>query len=275
MLYFEGAVLASCCVVGVGAAALSALQKRDSSSTKPKMRRRRKQRNHTKGSPQARVDDEDEPTLLDSQTLSQTLSSANSTTSSLGLQVAETLHTQLPPMCPDDRHCMLLNEPTHYQQFRHTCRLSPCFFAHVEEHARLFQHNVEQLMYCEAPRSSSRGTSIKSSESGGSGVHGGRHVDCPRPQLPFSSQTLLSPVAPNSEQAHVVCNGSEVLVWGNWSKVRIHTVRRYLHQVTGVPPLEQLLYLALGDQRILLDDDTAIASTLGIQKDSTIIVEHK
>ena len=49
---------------------------------------------------------------------------------------------QQPPlsMCPEDKHCKLINDPVHQGQFRHTCRVVACAYARESWHTRLFAH---------------------------------------------------------------------------------------------------------------------------------------
>eukprot|EP01063_Lacrimia_lanifica_P041763 TRINITY_DN9817_c0_g1_i1.p1 TRINITY_DN9817_c0_g1~~TRINITY_DN9817_c0_g1_i1.p1 ORF type:complete len:437 (+),score=108.92 TRINITY_DN9817_c0_g1_i1:52-1311(+) len=51
---------------------------------------------------------------------------------------------RLPPRCPVDGKCPLINDPRHQLQYRHVCTFRPCPYLHTfPSHARLFIHLEE------------------------------------------------------------------------------------------------------------------------------------
>lgn len=280
----EGAMLASCYVVGVGMMAATAIA--------GKKKNRRKKRNGGSS--------------LDSRSSGAgTLASTASTTGGGTLDGdGEPDDADDLPLCPNDADCNELNDPLHYQVFSHTCRLNPCYHAHVEMHCVYFRHTEGQCIALHARRAaelqngarivppltapfvpvpagvvasptlsamsgdsspvdvSSLGGSCSANSRGsprGGDLRPRRASGGPRNAAAsrdastsgsgiIPSQQLISPNVPNAVQLAVrsECDTAtppaSFYIWGDWRKVRVHALKRYLHQVTGVPPAALALY---------------------------------
>ena len=137
------------------------------------------------------------------------------------------------PLCPDDSSCSQINEKAHQHRYAHTCRLYPCYHGHIRRHARLFRHTEGQIAASGPSSSKSRMISLAS--------------------VNFAS---ISPDAPNATR--ITVSGKDVAydIFGDWSQVKVHTFKRYLHQVFGVEPRHQQLALDVpGAARVQMDDD--------------------
>jgi hypothetical protein len=54
-----------------------------------------------------------------------------------------------------------------------------------------------------------------------------------------------------------------VCVYGDWGRVRVHTLRQYLKQVTGIPPPEQLLTARFASNTVVAFD--TLVATLALR----------
>jgi hypothetical protein len=168
------------------------------------------------GPPQA-ADDEDE---------SATSSSIGSAGSS-GRRGSRKART----MCPEDELCTLINDLNHQRQFFHTCRLFPCYHGHVKRHAKFFRHKEGQLLVT----NTSHGTSSEKLRA-----------------LTSVNFTGISRDTPGATPFTVITKDMAYEIHGDWHKVKLHTLKRYLCQVIGVQPSMQELFLPDGTP---LDDD--------------------
>lgn len=98
--------------------------------------------------------------------------------------------------------------------------------------------------------------------------------------------THLSPDAPGATKIFVTTSSSSVAgapgtattqpsgkayeIYGDWANVKVHTFRRYLHQVTGMRPAAQLLFL---DGKTELVDDLVTMEEAGTKAGSVIQVK--
>lgn len=154
------------------------------------------------------------------------------------------------PTCPNDEDCPLINDKKHQRSYIHTCRLFPCYHGHIHRHAKLFLHAEGQVV----------------SPEGG-------------PQK-LSSQALksvtfvrISPDAPNAYRIYVEHQKKKYEVFGDWENVKVHTFKRYLHQVCGIPPASQSLYDTIRAQ--VMDDDIKSVKKYGIVAESLIVLKSK
>eukprot|EP00742_Colponemidia_sp_Colp-10_P021697 GILJ01025491.1.p1 GENE.GILJ01025491.1~~GILJ01025491.1.p1 ORF type:complete len:335 (+),score=40.48 GILJ01025491.1:82-1086(+) len=134
------------------------------------------------------------------------------------------------PLCTADSNCTLINDKTHQYKFAHTCRLFPCYHGHIKRHAKLFRHAPGQIASTTNERSS---------------------------PLALASVTFasISPDAPNATKVTVSSQDVAYDIFGDWTQVKVHTFKRYLHQVFGVEPKEQILSLG---GKLPMDDDLEV-----------------
>lgn len=197
-------------------------------------------------------------------------------------------HAQL-PLCPADKDCAHVNDKSHQSEFSHTCRLFPCFHAHIPFHTYHFRHVPGQAATPSEAASSEHGGSNVSFNRGGGGSQNGRDGSSSGSQSKSSSKrrgrharklvtkasqsstsfAMLSPDAPNATKITVIQGGTAYEVHGDWSKVRVHTFKRYLHQVCGIRPVDQQL---LRDSAHELKDDLKYMSDENVREGTQIVV---
>ena len=162
-------------------------------------------------------------------------------------------HRQL---CPDDETCTNINDLTHQRRFLHTCRLFPCYHGHIRRHAKCFRHREGQLVLTEAAASSE--------------VQGVRSKEKLK-ALASVNFVGITRDAPGSTPLNIACRDVMYEIYGEWHKVKVHTLKRYLCQVLGVQPSLQELSLLNGT---VLDDDLEYVSECGVgQSGGTIRVD--
>lgn len=171
--------------------------------------------------------------------------SSSSASVSNASSVAENL-----PLCPEDEDCVLINEKTHQRKFAHTCRLFPCYHGHISRHAKLFRHVPGQVVLPE-------GVSKKLSSHALTSVT-------------FSN---ISPEAPNAFRIYVAHQGKKYELFGDWENVKVHTFKRYLHQVCSIPPASQSLAAAKTSK--IMDDDIRSVKSYGIEEDALILLTNR
>ena len=185
---------------------------------------------------------------------------------------ASSLNHDSLPLCPDDAGCQRVNDRDHQKMYSHTCRLFPCFHAHLKYHTRFFRHVPGQA----ATTSSEDGTSSaggktpsNSSTSSVSRTRAAKHRKQARKALSSVSFTHISPDAPNAQKI-VVLHGTRAFeIAGDWTNVVLHTFKRYLYQVTGVRPAAQVL--KLGSQ--VLTDEVSSLAELGVQEGAQLVID--
>jgi hypothetical protein len=189
------------------------------------------------------------------------------------------------PLCPQDRDCPHVNDRAHQAEFSHTCRLFPCFHAHIPFHTFHFRHlpgqaaapsdagssehgNNSNLSFArKGPESNDSGSHSKSSSKRSRGRANRKAVQ--RASASSTSFAMLSPEAPNATKITVIQGGNAYEVHGDWSRVRVHTFKRYLHQVTGLRPVEQQL---MRDSAVELRDDLRFMADEGVKEGTQIVV---
>jgi hypothetical protein len=176
------------------------------------------------------------------------------------------------PLCPDDNGCLRVNDREHQKQYSHTCRLYPCFHAHLKYHTRYFRHAPGQAATTsseEGGADQQGGTPSNSSTSSVSRTRAAKHRKQARKALSSVSFTHISPDVPNAQKV-VVLHGSRAFeISGDWSNVMLHTFKRYLYQVTGVRPAAQLIKLGAA----ALTDEASLLSDLGVTEGSQLVVD--
>lgn len=175
----------------------------------------------------------------------QSAPSSSSASISNASSVAENL-----PLCPEDEDCILINEKAHQRKFAHTCRLFPCYHGHINRHAKLFRHVPGQVVL---PEGVSKKLSTQALTS-----------------VTFSS---ISQEAPNAYRIYVAHQGKKYELFGDWATVKVHTFKRYLHQVCSIPPASQSLVAAKTSQA--MDDDISSVKSYGIEQDALILLSNK
>lgn len=154
------------------------------------------------------------------------------------------------PLCTHDEDCILINEKTHQRKFAHTCRLFPCYHGHTVRHAKLFRHAPGQVAL---PEGVSKNLSTQALTS-----------------VTFSS---ISSEAPNAYRIYIAHKGKKYELFGDWENVKIHTFKRYLHQVCSILPASQLLIC--GKTSTAMDDDISSVKSYGIEVDSLILLKNR
>lgn len=155
------------------------------------------------------------------------VSSHKEATSQSGDSSASSILDNL-PLCPADSNCTLINDKTHQYKFAHTCRLFPCYHGHIKRHAKLFRHAPNQIA---------------------SATSGEKSSPMALTSVTFAS---ISPDAPNATRVTVSNQDVAYDIYGDWAQVKVHTFKRYLHQVFGVEPKEQSLSMG---STLPMDDD--------------------
>jgi hypothetical protein len=79
----------------------------------------------------------------------------------------------------------------------------------------------------------------------------------------------ISQDAPNATRITVTATTKSFEIAGDWTQVKIHTLKRYLHQVFGVAPVAQRLVL----DGVELDDDLALVSACGVVEGSQVTLQ--
>eukprot|EP00796_Vickermania_ingenoplastis_P011114 gene11114-7740_t len=170
-------------------------------------------------------------------------------TSSASVSNASSVADNL-PLCPDDENCVSINEKAHQRKFAHTCRLFPCYHGHINRHAKLFRHVPGQVVL---PEGVSKKLSTQALTS-----------------VTFSS---ISQEAPNAYRIYVAHQGKKYEIFGDWENVKVHTFKRYLHQVCSIPPASQSLMAA--KTSTIMDDDISSVKSCGIDADALIILSNR
>ncbi|CAC9478936.1 hypothetical_protein_-_conserved [Leishmania infantum] len=151
------------------------------------------------------------------------------------------------PLCPNDDACTLINDRKHQKKFAHTCRLLPCYHGHVARHAKLFRHSPGQVSL---PEGVSANMKISS------------HA------LASVNFSTISPEAPNAYRIYVSHGNKSYEIFGDWASVKVHTFKRYLHQVYHIAPSAQVLSVVKTGK--VMDDDINTVKGFGIEEDSVV-----
>lgn len=159
-------------------------------------------------------------------------------------------------LCPDDDHCSAINDRAHQKKFAHTCRLFPCYHGRIARHAKLFRHAAGQI-----------------AQTGSIDGGGGAPKKLPAEALASVNFSSISPEAPNAYRIIVSHGEQSYEIFGDWHAVRVHTFRRYLHQVFKIPPTSQALVRADGD--VPLDDDLQSVAHYDVRVDTVIKLRRK
>lgn len=162
---------------------------------------------------------------------------------------------ELLPLCSNDDSCTAINDREHQEKYIHTCRLFPCYHGQIAHHAKLFRHAPGQIMQPEV-LVGNNGTFKKLSAEALTSVN-------------FNS---ISPDAPNAFCIIVKNEDKSYVIHGDWLVVRVHTFKRYLHQVFKIPPTSQVLVLEEG---AVLSDDIRCVGDYGVVAYSVIMVKRK
>lgn len=155
------------------------------------------------------------------------------------------------PMCPLDLDCQLVNDPRHYTQFVHTCKLFPCYHAHLQYHAAYFVHSEAQV------------------------VRTRRLTDdaaAPQQRMKVSAKSQFSKHQLGATLIIVHFRGGQYPVYANWRKTFLHTFRRHLAATLFIEPTKQLLQLDSGE---VLDDDMEYVSSLGVRENASVLLRVK
>lgn len=154
------------------------------------------------------------------------------------------------PLCENDSGCTLINDKRHQRQCAHTCRLFPCYHAHVKRHAKLFRHAPGQLVVTPAPAEAAAAAGGKPSK------------QSQKASLALTSVNFqhISADAPNATKLTVSSKDKCYDIFGDWTLVKVHTFKRYLHQVFGVVPVQQRLFFG----EISMNDDLATVASCGV-----------
>jgi hypothetical protein len=167
------------------------------------------------------------------------------------------------PLCENDSGCSLINDRRHQRQWSHTCRLYPCYHATVKRHAKLFRHVPGQLV--QTPLAPSNSGSLSNLLGGTKGKTSQRATMA----LASVNFMHISQDAPNATRITVTATTKSFEIAGDWTQVKIHTLKRYLHQVFGVAPVAQRLVL----DGVELDDDLALVSACGVVEGSQVTLQ--
>ncbi|CBZ25492.1 conserved hypothetical protein [Leishmania mexicana MHOM/GT/2001/U1103] len=151
------------------------------------------------------------------------------------------------PLCPNDDACTLINDRKHQKKFAHTCRLLPCYHGHVARHAKLFRHSSGQVSLPE-------------------GVSANMKVSTHA--LASVNFSTISPEAPNAYRIYVSHGNKSYEIFGDWASVKVHTFKRYLHQVYRIAPSAQILSVVKTGR--VMDDDINTVKGFGIEEDSVV-----
>jgi hypothetical protein len=151
------------------------------------------------------------------------------------------------PLCPNDDACTSINDRKHQKKYAHTCRLFPCYHGHVARHAKLFRHAPGQISL---PEGLTAGTKVSS------------HA------LASVNFDTIKPDAPNAYRIYVAHGDKSYEIFGDWASVKVHTFKRYLHQVYHIPPGSQILSVMKTGK--VMDDDINTVKRYGIEEDSVI-----
>ncbi|KAG5508262.1 hypothetical protein JKF63_05518 [Porcisia hertigi] len=151
------------------------------------------------------------------------------------------------PLCPDDDACTLINDRKHQKKYAHTCRLFPCYHGHVTRHAKLFRHTSGQVAL---PEGVSANVKISSQA------------------LASVNFSTISPEAPNAYRIYVSHGDKSYEIFGDWASVKVHTFKRYLHQVYHIAPSAQILSVVKTGK--VMDDDISVVKCFGIEEDSVV-----
>lgn len=155
------------------------------------------------------------------------------------------------PLCTNDDGCTLINDRKHQRKFAHTCRLFPCYHGHVTRHAKLFRHTAGQIAQPEGVT-----TPAKMS----------------RQALTSVNFSTISPEAPNAYRIYVSHGEKSYEIFGDWASVKVHTFKRYLHQVYHIPPSSQVLSVLKSGK--VMDDDINTVKCYGIEEDAVILLRN-
>jgi hypothetical protein len=178
------------------------------------------------------------------------------------------------PLCPGDDGCPLVNDRAHQRQYAHTCRLYPCFHAHMAYHTRIFRHQPGQ-----AAKASDQGSNTDADQSSNASSSARGNVSRSRAAkqrknarnaLASVSFLHISPDVPNAKKIVVVHAAKAYEISGDWTQVRVHTFKRYLYQVTGVKAAAQVLTNDKSGAKLL--DETLLMSEEGIDEGTQITV---
>ncbi|KPI89081.1 hypothetical protein ABL78_1817 [Leptomonas seymouri] len=153
------------------------------------------------------------------------------------------------PLCPHDDSCTTINDRKHQKKYAHTCRLFPCYHGHVRRHAKLFRHAPGQISM---PEGLTAGAKVSS------------HA------LASVNFSTISPEAPNAYRIYVSHGDKSYEIFGDWASVKVHTFKRYLHQVYHIPPGSQILSVMRTGK--VMDDDINTVKCYGIEEDSVILL---
>ncbi|ESL07876.1 hypothetical protein TRSC58_04431 [Trypanosoma rangeli SC58] len=159
-------------------------------------------------------------------------------------------------LCPKDDLCTQINDRKHQRKYAHTCRLFPCYHGHVARHGKLFRHAPGQIAQSDAL------TAVK-----------GTPKTFPAEALVSVNFSSISPQAKNAYRIIVSHGDQSYEIFGDWQNVRVHTFKRYLHQVYKIPPTSQVLVRV--DGAVLLDDDLEPVRRYGVMPDTVIALKRK
>ncbi|KAG5482252.1 hypothetical protein CUR178_06112 [Leishmania enriettii] len=150
-------------------------------------------------------------------------------------------------LCPNDDVCALINDRKHQKKYVHTCRLYPCYHGHVTRHVKLFRHSPGQVS---APDGVSANMKVSSQA------------------LTSVNFSNISPEAPNAYRIYVSHGEKSYEIFGDWASVKVHTLKRYLHQVYHIAPSAQILSVLKTGK--VMDDDINTVKGFGIEADSVV-----
>ncbi|ORC87713.1 uncharacterized protein TM35_000201220 [Trypanosoma theileri] len=159
-------------------------------------------------------------------------------------------------LCPDDGLCTLINDRKHQRKYAHTCRLFPCYHGHVVRHAKLFRHAPGQIAQAEGLSSDK-----------------GKRKKFPAEALASVNFSSISPEASNAYRVIVSHGDKSYEIFGDWQSVRVHTFKRYLHQVFKIPPASQVLVRVEG--AVQLDNELQCVSQYDVRPDTVITLRRK
>ncbi|RNE98517.1 hypothetical protein TraAM80_08714 [Trypanosoma rangeli] len=159
-------------------------------------------------------------------------------------------------LCPKDDLCTQINDRKHQRKYAHTCRLFPCYHGHVARHGKLFRHAPGQIAQGDAL------TAVK-----------GTPKTFPAEALVSVNFSSISPQANNAYRIIVSHGDQSYEIFGDWQNVRVHTFKRYLHQVYKIPPTSQVLVRV--DGGLLLDDDLEPVRRYGVMPGTVIALKRK
>lgn len=153
-------------------------------------------------------------------------------------------------LCPEDEECTLINEKKHQRKFLHTCRLFPCYHGHIRNHAKLFLHVADQIVFPEGLTTKQPTHALSS--------------------MPFRN---ISPDAPNAYRIFLEHQNTKHELFGSWENVKVHTFKRYLHQLCSISPATQRLYNSTSDE--VMDDDLRSVKSYNVVEDCLIFLKSK